>query len=299
MSARSTFAELRKFWRAAYSALDVESGDAAGVEAALKEWVSKVLAADSAPPGSPARSLFSYKPPEPYFGRWADEGGGLALEGKTVVALINPGDGITYAQCANPDISLARRPHWQLLKEFYTTGAVACGGALHHLPYTRKLLNPDYDYRSGTKLFGWGWWRGQWENMLRSLGEEDEEEAFVTIELFAYSSPNANLLTSETVESLCSSRMAARLIADLIEDKEAQPRRIVLVNKLAIWGPLLGRRGYEFAPVGPRNRRGAPKAYRAHAGGRPTRVPVVLLHQAQQMKFPTVQGGAGAIFGSP
>jgi|GEM_PF-6194514 len=293
MAVRSTFEELREFWRCAYSALNIETAD---VEPILTNWVSNVLTDDGVSIDSHIRKRFSFKPPEPFFGHWVSDDGNLSVANKTIVALINPGDGITYKQCADPAISLAGRPHWQLLKEFYTTGAVTHGQTLHRLPYTRKLRNPEYNYRSGTKQFAWGWWCGQWENMLRAIGETDEDNSFLTLELFAYSSPNANNLDSDTVEALRSSRLAARLIVDLIQDESAQPRRIVLVNKLAIWEPLLQRHGYEFLPLPPRNHKGIPKAYRAYFNDRPTQVPVILLHQAQQMKFPTLDNGAREIF---
>ncbi len=296
MSAQSTFQELRDFWCYAYWALNIETAD---VEPILKSWVSSVLTKDGVGIDSPIRDLFSFKPPEPFFGHWVTDDGSLSVENKTIVALINPGDGITYTQCADPDISLACRPHWQLLKEFYTTGAVTHEQTLHRLLYTRKLLNPKYNYRSGTKQFAWGWWRSQWENMLRAIGETDEDNTLLTLELFAYSSPNANDLNSNIVEALHSSQLAARLIVDLIQDKLARPRRIILVNKLAIWQPLLRHHGYEFMPLAPQSRKGTPKAYRAYFNGQPTQVPVILLHQAQQMKFPTPDNGAREIFEVP
>src|SRR5438270_706638 len=134
MRAQATFQELRDFWRDAYSRLNIETAD---VESVLKSWVTDVLTDDGLAIDSPIRNLFSFKPPEPYFGRWIADDGRLLVEGKTVVALINPGDGITYAQCADPNISLAGRPHWQLLKEFYTTGAVIHERTPHYLLYTR------------------------------------------------------------------------------------------------------------------------------------------------------------------
>jgi hypothetical protein len=186
-----------------------------------------------------------------------------------------------------------------LLKEFYTTGAIRHDGKSHRLLYTRKLRNPAYNYRAGTKHFAWGWWSSQWENMLRAIGETDEDDSFLTLELFAYSSPNANDLNSNIVDALLSSRLIVRLIVDLIQDESARPRRIILVNKRSIWEPLLGQYGFNFIPMKPQNSRGNPKAYRIHFKGRPTQVPVILLQQAQKMKFPTPDNGAREIFGVP
>jgi len=186
-----------------------------------------------------------------------------------------------------------------LLKEFYTTGAISHGGKLHRLLYTRKLRNLAYNYRSGSRQFAWGWWGSQWENMLRAIDESDEDESFLTLELFAYSSPNANSLNSNTVDALHSSQLAARLIMALIQDESARPRRIVLVNKRSIWEPLLRGYGYQLIPLKPQNSKGNPKAYRAYFNEQPTQVPVILLEQAQKMKFPKPDNGAREIFGVP
>ncbi len=133
--------------------------------------------------------------------------------------------------------------------------------------------------------------------MLRAIDERDEDEAFLTVELFAYSSLNANELNSDTVNALLSSQLTVRLIVDLIQDESARPKRIILVNKRSIWEPLLQRHGFNFVPMKPRNNRGNPKAYRLYFNKQPTRVPVILLHQAQKMKFPTPDNGAREIFG--
>ncbi len=152
-TARDTFEKLREFWRHSYSALNVKNGD---VESALREWIPRILTDDGLSLDSPIRRLFSFKPPEPFFGNWITNNGDLFVESKSVVVLINPGDGITYSQCADPDISLVGRPHWQLLKEYYTTGAIRHDGKLHRLLYTRKLRNPAYNYLAGTRYFAWG-----------------------------------------------------------------------------------------------------------------------------------------------
>lgn len=293
-TAQNTFEKLSEFWRNAYSTLDVKNGD---VESVLKEWIPRILSDDGLSLNSPIRKLFSFKPPEPFFGNWMTDDGNFLVEGKTVVALINPGDGITYSQCADSNISLVGRPHWQLLKEYYTTGAISHNGKLHRLLYTRKLRNPTYNYRAGTRHFAWGWWSSQWENMLRAIGETDEDEAFLTLELFAYSSLNANDLNSNTVNALLSSQLTVRLIVDLIQDESARPKRIILVNKRSIWEPLLQQHGFKFVPMKPQNNRGNPKAYRLCFNGQPTQVPVILLQQAQKMKFPTPDNGAREIFG--
>jgi len=296
IKAQNSFEELCEFWRTAYSTLDTEAAD---IESTLKNWVTRILTDDGSSLESPIRSLFSFKPPEPFFGHWRADNGNLLVGKKTIVALINPGDGITYAQCADPDISLVGRPHWQLLKEFYTTGAVSHGGELHRLLYTRKLQNLAYNYRSGTRRqFAWGWWGSQWKNMLRAIGETDEDNSFLTLELFAYSSPNANNLNSAIVNALHSSRLAARLIVDLIQDESARPQRIVLVNKRSIWEPLLQQHGYKLEPLKLQNSKGNPKTYRAFFDGQPTQVPVILL-QSRNMKFPKPDTGAREIFGVP
>lgn len=294
IKAQNIFQELCEFWHTAYSTLDTEAVD---VESTLKNWVTRILTADGLSLDSPIRSLFSFKPPEPFFGQWSTDNGDLLVGGKTIVALINPGDGITYPQCADPDISLVGRPHWQLLKEFYTTGVVNHQGESHRLLYTRKLRNPTYNYRLGKRQFAWGWWSSQWENMLRAIGETDEDDSFLTLELFAYSSPNASNLNSSTVDALRSSRLVVRLIADLIQDESARPKRIVLVNKRSIWEPLLRQQGYKLVPMKPQNSNGKPKAYRAYFNEQPTQVPVILLEQAQKMKFPKPDNGAREIFG--
>jgi hypothetical protein len=288
--------ELSEFWRNAYSKLDTKAED---VESTLKNWIPKILNDDGLSLSSSIRKLFSFKPPEPFFGYWVTDDGKLSVEGKTVVALINPGDGITYSQCADPNISLVGRSHWQLLKEFYTTGAIRHNEELYRLLYTRKLRNPSYNYRAGTRHFAWGWWSSQWENMLRAIGETDEDDSFLTLELFAYSSLNANDLNSDTVDALLSSRLTTRLIVDLIQDESARPHRIILVNKRSIWEPLLGQYGFSFIPLKPQNSQGNPKAYRLYFNGQLTQVPVILLQQAQKMKFPTPDNGAREIFGMP
>ncbi len=76
MAAWSTFEELRDFWRSAYSALNIETGD---VESTLKNWVSSVLTNDGVDTDSPIRSLFSFKPPEPFFGHWVADDGSLSV----------------------------------------------------------------------------------------------------------------------------------------------------------------------------------------------------------------------------
>lgn len=302
MTAHDTFSELRNFWHDAYLLLHVPFApkghpSASVVEGALRAWVDDVLTRDGVCRASPLRTVFSAKPPEPFFGRWLDEDGQLDVRGKTVVALINPGNGITFEQSSDPDISIVGRPHWHMLKEFYTTGAVLHGGVRHALPYKRDLANPTYSYRAGTKHFGWGWWRGQWRNMLAAIGDaRTEEDAFVTLELFAYSSTTANELSSDTVTSLKSSQLAAQLISDLLEIRDNAPGRIVLVNKRAIWEPLLASRGTILREMSPRNRAGLPKAYRAYHGSQPTTVPLVVLHQAQKMKFPCPGADAARIF---
>jgi hypothetical protein len=272
MTAQNTFEQLSEFWRSAYSTLNTETED---VESTLINWIPRVLTDDGLSLNSPIRKLFSFKPPEPFFGNWMTDDGKFLVEGKTVVALINPGDGITYSQCADPDISLVGRAHWQLLKEFYTTGAIRHNGKLHRLLYTRKLRNSAYNYRAGTRHFAWGWWSSQWENMLRAIGETDEDDSFLTLELFAYSSLNANDLNSNTVDALLSSRLTVRLIVDLIQDESARPKRIVLVNKRSIWEPLLQQHGFKLIPLKPRNSRGNPKAYHVYFNRQPTQVPVI------------------------
>ncbi len=96
--------------------------------------------------------------------------------------------------------------------------------------------------------------------MLQAIGETDEDATFLTLELFAYSKPNANNLDSGIVKSLHSSQLATQLIMDLIQDKTARPRRIVLVNKRKIWEPLFRQNGYEFIALKPLNCGGVPIA---------------------------------------
>lgn len=239
MDATATYEELRSFWQTAYASLDPEPGSRQGarLQAMLEQWASGVLAADGVSATSPIRKLFSLKPPEPFFGSWRCTNGGFSVAGKTIIALINPGDGIGFAHCADPDISLVGRPHWALLKEFYTNGSVYHDGSAHALLYKRDLMNPNYGYRHGTRTFGWGWWSGQWANMLRAMGEtRSEEECFLTIELFAYSSPSAGRLSADVLSVLRSSGLVVRLLAELVQQpQETAPRRIVLVNKRAVW----------------------------------------------------------------
>ncbi|WP_129346580.1 hypothetical protein [Sorangium cellulosum] len=122
MAPVDTFEELRSFWREAYASLNPQPHQQ--LQPALEQWASSVLTADGAPPGSPIRSLFSLKPPEPFFGKWRTDERRFGVDGKTIVVLINPGDGIGFAHCATPEISMVGRPHWALLKEFYTTGSI-------------------------------------------------------------------------------------------------------------------------------------------------------------------------------
>lgn len=293
MSAQKTYDQLKEFWRSAYSSLSDSPQD---IELTLTQWISNIFTTDGLELNSSFRTLFSAKPPEPYFGKWVTDDGELAVQGKTIVALINPGDGITFRHCEDPDISLVGRPHWRLLKEYYTTGAVTHDGAPHHLLYSRKLLNPTFNYRSGTRHFAWGWWNGQWKNMLHAISEDDEDEAFLTLELIAYSSPNANGLNSEVVNKLTSSRLVVQLICDLMQQETAKPKRIILVNKKSIWEPIFQQKGFRFMALGPLNRGGKPKAYQVFSNEKTTPVPVILLHQAQKMKFPTVESGANDIF---
>ena len=70
--------------------------------------------------------------------------------------------------------------------------------------------------------------------MLQAIGETDKDASFLTLELFAYSKPNADNLDIGIVKSLHSTQLATQLIMDLILDKTARPRRIVLVNKKGI-----------------------------------------------------------------
>lgn len=293
MKAQDTFTELQEFWCKAYSTLDVRNSD---VKSTLENWVSKVLTADGL--SSESRKLFSCKLPEPFFGHWMAENGNLLVDGKTIVVLINPGDGIDYHQCADPDISIVGRPHWQLLKEFYTTGAINHLGKDYHLLYTRKLQNPTYDYCFENKDFAWGWWKSHWENMLRAINETDEDDSFLTLELFAYSSRDAKLLDINVVNALYSSRLATQLIINLIQDESAQPKRIILVGKREkIWQPIFQEQDYKFFPMKPKNKGGKPRAYQICFNDKSIQVPVILLEQAQKMWFPTPDSGAQEIFG--
>ncbi len=294
MNAQDTFLELQEFWRKAYSLLDVKNPD---IKSTLEKWVSEVLIADGLSPESSVYDLFSFKPPEPFFGGWTADSGDLSVSGKTIVALINPGDGITYNQCADSKISVVGRSHLQLLKEFYTTGSIKYSGKFYRLIYSRKLRNPEYNYRSGTKQFAWGWWSGQWENMLRAINETDEDDSFLTLELFAYSSEKATKLNSNIVDKLHSSQLVIRLIANLIQDESARPKRIVLVNKRKIWEPWLHEYGYKLVPMKQKNKADEPKAFRVYFNEQPTEVPVILLEKAQKMKFPKPDNGAREIFG--
>lgn len=228
MNAQDTFLELQEFWRKAYSTLDIKNSD---VQATLENWVSKVLTADGLDLQSSIRELFSSKPPEPFYGKWIDENGKLSVNNKTIVVLINPGDRISYAQCNDSEISLSGRTHWQFLKEFYTKGAVTFEGNSYHLPYTRKLFNQSYNYNSesGGK-FAHGWWKSQWGNMLRAINETDEDETFLTLELFAYSSPKESPLSIKTVDALYSSRLVIQLIMNIIQSETTQPKKIILVG---------------------------------------------------------------------
>jgi len=96
LQAQNIYEELCEFWRIAYSTLDTEAAD---VESTLENWVTRILTDDGLSLESPVRGLFSFKPPEPFFGHWSADNGSLLVGGKTIVALINPGDGITYEQC--------------------------------------------------------------------------------------------------------------------------------------------------------------------------------------------------------
>jgi len=74
MDAQNTFLELQEFWRESYSKLNTDNHS---VELTLKNWLTKVLTNDGLDLRSPIRHLFSYKPPEPFFGKWIDENGKL------------------------------------------------------------------------------------------------------------------------------------------------------------------------------------------------------------------------------
>jgi len=286
MDPTATFEELRFFWESAYSSLTPDPRS--DLQTTLKRWASDVLAVDGIPLTSPFRDHFSLKPMEPFFGSWRSVRGGLSLAGKTVVTLINPGDGIDFQHCASPNISLVGRPYWALLKEFYTTGAVLHNGASHTLLYKRDLMNPSYNYRNGTRKFGWGWWTVQWANMLHAIGEtRDEEDCFLTLELFAYSSLTAGRLSTDVLSALTSSRLVVRLLAELIcQSSGSAPRCVVLVNKLSVWQSVLKDYRIEFEALSPCNRAGEPIAFRGRLRGRPTPTPLILLNRAQGMKFP-------------
>lgn len=294
MTVLKTFMALRDFWRDAYMRLDITSPSDA--ESVLKDWVSSVLTNDGLALDSPLRRIFSAKPPEPFFGKWIDAGGNLALHGKTVVVLINPGDGISYEQCVDKRISNVGRAHWELLKEFYTTGVIAGRTKAHHLFYSRALRNTDYDYTVNGRAFAWGWWVSQWDNMLRAVGGNDEGEVFVTLELIAYSTKTANELTLETVKALQSSHLVCSLIIDLLSMVDGSPRQIVLVNKRDIWRDILSAHGYHLVAYPLVDSRGNPRAYRLHGSQGPTSVPLVVLSGAQGMKFPTPYSGAPLVF---
>ena len=202
------------------------------------------------------------------------------------------------SSASDPHISVVGRPHWSLLKEFYTTNALVRAGSRHRLLYKRALRNPSYTYVASGRRFAWGWWSTQWTNMLRATNDtRDEEDAFVTLELFAYSSPSANRLSVGTVSDVRSSRLVPQLLAQIARyPPRSPPRRIVLVNKRSIWEPLLQQFGITFVELAPRNRAGIVKAFRGQAAGRPTEVPLIFLNGAQGMKFP--QGAdSRAIFG--
>lgn len=125
--------------------------------------------------------------------------------------------------------------------------------------------------------------------MLRSLGEtRSEEECFLTIELFAYSSPNAGRLSADVVSALRSSRLVIRLLAELVRNPStAAPRRIVLVNKRTVWERVFAQHGITFDALAPQDRAGNPRAFRGRLEGRATDVPLIILNGAQGMKFPS------------
>jgi len=299
MQAQATFDELRTFWRNAYEQLVVPDASTP-FGSVLETWCGSVLARDSG--GSKTvEALFSRKAPEPFFGRWANPAGQLCLQDKTVVVLINPGNGIDIEHYTDPKISTIGRPFWSILKEFYTTGAVSHGDTNHWLPYKPGLRNQDFDYRVDGKFFAWGWWEAQWQNMLTAIGQDpgqDPEATFVTLELFAYSSSTANKLNAHAVEGLHSSRLASRFIVELLRSSENRPRGVILVNKTDIWRELLKANEFDLVESPVLDQAGRPRAHFIHdcSSGRPTDVPAVVLSSAQQMKFPRSGNGAEEIF---
>jgi hypothetical protein len=293
-AAEASFNELQAFWKDVYA--DLEPGQ--DLTKALNAWVPTLIERDSQGNAQLQRQ-FSAKLPEPYFGRWVDDAGRLCLRRKTVVVLINPGNGMPVHEYDNSGLSLLGVPVWRVWKEFYTRGRIEQGGASHWLPYKRSLSCTKRS-SNGARRYAWGWWAGQWENMMRALGqctEDDEEESFVTLELFAYSSSSAKGLSVDAARTLRSTDLVTKLIVSLLNSPpEHQPRGIVLVNKVAIWQEVLRHHGFTLAqsPSSGRSRR--PRAFVVCRGEQQTAVPAVLLHQAQGMKFPRPGNGAEAIF---
>jgi hypothetical protein len=301
--ARDAFIELRDLWRGAFARLP-DADDAGDFQQVAAEWRRGVWDREERADAALQETLsarFSARLPEPFFGQWLTNNGELNARGKTIVGMINPGDGIPYDAYFYSEMSIVGRPFFAMLREFYANGGfLEHAGEPHHLLYKRTLRDESFVPPPGdTKDYAWVWWGSRFANILRALGYDEahsEESELLTFEFFAYQSRTASLLDESLARRLPSTMLVGRLVAELLQLREGRPRAVVLVNKARQWGRLLSEvleRRVDLRPACPHPEHA--RLQRLEVGGEEGHVPMYVV-TSQGMYFPRRDAGASCLF---